>query len=278
MPEIALSTLLRAGTTLMRAARWDDATQLLSAADTADPAERLRITAAQAEIAVDQDFAQQTDTARETLQLLEKALAESPESTISWDLEFLKLRKDYAAALFAKDDTADPANHADRADHANDATLADRGEQLRSTAPDTARAGHAAFYVGLIADNLRDLTAEGFAAFADALELGQQSGDELLESLALRHLGGHAHTAGDLQLARSQWERSTELRQKTGHLFGVLAQQALLAVLANDEGRPTASTALATEIHRWSTQLHLPALMAQAGTLMKAPGAAHQAD
>ena len=53
-----------------------------------------------------------------------------------------------------------------------------------------------------------------------------------------------------LALARTHWERSTELRQKVGHLLGALAQQTLLAVLARDEGNPEASRALATEINR----------------------------
>jgi hypothetical protein len=84
----------------------------------------------------------------------------------------------------------------------------------------------------------------------------------------LRHLGDHAHTAGDLKLAREQWERSTELRQKVGHLLGALAQQALLSVLLRDEGDAAGSRALATEVNRWSNQVGLSFITRQTAELI----------
>jgi hypothetical protein len=92
--------------------------------------------------------------------------------------------------------------------------------------------------------------------------------------LALRHLGDHAHTAGDLKLARTHWERSTELRQQIGHLLGSLAQQALLAVLTKDEGNPAGAATLATEINRWSKQANLPWITAQTAALAGSGGGA----
>jgi hypothetical protein len=270
MVELPLSELVDAGTILMRAARWDDADRLLTAAETEHPAERAIVAITVAEIAVDQDFAQGSDTAGPALESAETALSEAPDPTLSWDLEFLKLRKDYGTALFA----ADHELHfgPDGRDPGVGEALAKRAEQLRLSALTDERTGHAAFYAGLIADNVRGLSAEAFASYTSALELGERSGDNLLESLALRHLGDHAHTVGDLVLARTQWERSTELRQKIGHLLGALAQQALLAVLARDEGNPAASAALATEVHRWSRQLNLDFLEAQAAELMNPSG------
>ena len=280
MAEIALSPVLESSTALMRAGRWSTATTLLQAVTPATPAERLAISAALAEVAVDQDFAQQTTDADHALAVLEEALAESSDAIIGWDLDFLRLRKDYGTALLAGGDELQPGTDdggpdedlAKRADapakRADAEVLAKRVEQLRDLAPDDARAGHAAFYAGVIADNLRELPADAFAAYTSALELGERSGDDLLVSLALRHLGDHAHTAGNLPLARTQWERSTELRQKVGHLLGTLAQQTLLAVLAKDEDNPTASRALATEVNRWSRQAALPWLEAQTAELM----------
>ena len=280
MAEIALSPVLESSTALMRAGRWSTATTLLQAVTPATPAERLAISAALAEVAVDQDFAQQTTNADHALAVLEEALAESPDAIIGWDLDFLRLRKDYGTALLAGGDELQPGTDdrgpdedlAKRTDapakRADAEVLAKRVEQLRDPASDETRAGHAAFYAGVIADNLRELPADAFAAYTSALELGERSGDDLLVSLALRHLGAHAHTAGDLPLARTQWERSTELRQKVGHLLGTLAQQTLLAVLAKDEGNPTASRALATEVNRWSRQAALPWLEAQTAELM----------
>ncbi|MFC5268644.1 hypothetical protein ACFPJ1_41620 [Kribbella qitaiheensis] len=283
MAEIALSPVLESSTALMRAGRWSTATTLLQAVTPATPAERLAIAAALAEVAVDQDFAQQTTNADHALAVLEEALAGSPDAIFGWDLDFLRLREDYGTALLTggeevqsgTDDRVPAEDLAKRADaeapakRADAEALAKRVEQLRDTAPDDARAGHAAFYAGVIADNLRELPADAFAAYTSALVLGERSGDDLLVSLALRHLGDHAHTAGNLSLARTQWERSTELRQKVGHLLGTLAQQTLLAVLAKDEGNPSASAALATEVNRWSRQAALPWLEAQSAGLMK---------
>ncbi|MEV6415328.1 hypothetical protein [Kribbella sp. NPDC051718] len=255
MTQIALSPLIRSGLCLMRAGRWDDATQLLAAAHPETPSERLALAAALAEVAVDQDFAQQTDHAGARLAVLAESLSDTPDAFISWDFAFLQLRKEYGTALVAHDVTEGPG-------------LAERANHLAKTAPDESRSGHAHFYAGVIADNLLEHPDDAFAAYTAALDLGERSGDDLLISLALRHLGDHAHTAGDLPLARAHWERSTELRQKVGHLLGALAQQTLLAVLARDEGNPAASKALATEVNRWSHQANIPWLQAQSADLM----------
>jgi tetratricopeptide (TPR) repeat protein len=256
MTQLALSPLVRSGLCLMRAGRWDDATQLLAAARPETPEERLALAAALAEVAVDQDFAQQTDHAGGRLEVLAGALSETPDACTGWDLAFLRLRNEYGIALLAGDrDSGDG--------------LAEQARQLAKTAPDDSRSGHASFYAGVIADNLLEHPDQAFAAYTTALELGERSGDDLLSSLALRHLGDHAHTAGDLALTRAHWERSTELRQKVGHLLGALAQQALLAVLARDEGNPAASKALATEVNRWSRQAQIHWLETQSADLMK---------
>jgi hypothetical protein len=139
---------------------------------------------------------------------------------------------------------------------------------LIEKAPDEARQGTANFYAGVIADNLHEQPAQEVEHYNAALELGEKCDDELLVSLALRHLGHHAHTAGDLALARSQWERSTELLQKVGHLRATLAQQAILATLLRDEGDTAGSRALATEVNRWGRQLDLPFVIQETAELM----------
>ena len=128
----------------------------------------------------------------------------------------------------------------------------------------------ASFYAGVIADNLQGAPEAAFVHFAAALRARREERRRAADaSLALRHLGDHAHTAGDLVLAREQWERSTELRQKVGHLLGALAQQALLAVLLRDEGDLAGSRALATEVNRWARQVELPFLVSQTDALLK---------
>jgi tetratricopeptide (TPR) repeat protein len=269
MAEIALPTVVEAGIALMRAGRWNAATNLLQAVTPTTRAERLTVAAVLAEVAVDQDFAQRTAHADGALAVLESALSEAPDAVAGWDHDFLRLRKDYGAALFTGEE---PKSGSDGRDPAESEALAKRADQLRESAPDDARSGHAAFYAGLIADNVLEIPEDAFASYTAALELGERSGDDLLASLALRHLGDHAHTAGNLALARTQWERSTELRQKVGHLLGALAQQALLAVLVKDEGNPTGSVTLATEVNRWARQAGLPWLEAQTSGLMQTVG------
>lgn len=262
MTQITLSAVLHSATTLMRSGRWADAADLLDAVSPADPTEHLALTALRAEVAVDQDFAQATDHGTAALELFEKALTDTPDETHRWDFAMLTLRKTYGTALRSADQPAEKV--------AQGNLLEQQAEALRDSAPDNARAGHASFYAGVIADNLVTQPTAAFAHYTTALELGERSGDKMVISLALRHLGDHAHTAGDLKLARAHWERSTELRQQIGHLLGSLAQQALLAVLIKDEGNPAGATALATEVNRWSRQVDLPWLVAQTAGLIPA--------
>ncbi|WP_350275333.1 tetratricopeptide repeat protein [Kribbella sp. HUAS MG21] len=250
MSHVAATDLVDAAVQLMRAGQWTAATDLLTAAHTDDPAERRTLALALAEVAVDQDFAQQTDHASAALAVAEQLSDDSS----TWDLELLKLRKDYGTALFGSPTGA--------------AGLADRARRLIAQAPDDRRRGTVSFWAGVMADNLLNRPDEAFAHYTTALELGEKTDDKLLTSYALRHLGDHAHTAGDLALARQHWERSTELRQQVGHLLGALAQQTLLAVLLRDEGDLAGARALATEVNRWARQVPIPSLVQQTGDLM----------
>jgi len=266
MVQLAVPELINAATHLMRAAQWTAATNLLRAASTDESADQRALALALAEVAVDQDFAQQTDHAEPDLAAVAQALETLPDATTSWDLGMLHLRKDYSTELFRSDRTSSGSVGRD---HTITARLSQRAAQLRDEAPDDSRRGLAAFYAGVIADNLVGDHKAAFAHYTMAFELGERASDDLLISLALRHLGDHAHTAGNLKLAREQWERSTELRQKVGHLLGALAQQALLAVLLRDEGDAAGSRALATEVNRWSGQVGLSFLSNQTAELMQ---------
>jgi tetratricopeptide (TPR) repeat protein len=243
MSHLAATDIATAAIHLMRAGQWTAATDLLNAAGTDDPAEHATLALTRAEVAVDQDFGRRTDHAS-------AALAAVPGD--SWDLALLEFRKDYAAALF----------------QAGDRDLRDRAHALIEQAPGDARRGTSSFWAGAMADNVYDDPAEACAHYELALKLGEQCGDELLVAQALRHLGYHAHAAGDLELARTQWERSTELLQKAGHLRPALAQQASLAVLLRDEGDAAGSRALATETNRWARQLDVPFIAQQTAELM----------
>ncbi|MGZ0153285.1 hypothetical protein ACXJJ3_39910 [Kribbella sp. WER1] len=220
---------------LMLAGHWAAASDLLAATPSDDPA----IALTRAAVAVDRDFGQDSDHAT-------AALAAVPED--SWDLALLKLRKDYADALF----------------RAGDGDLRDRMLTLIKDAPDDARRGTASFWAGAIADNVYEQPAEAIEHYTLALHLG----DELTKAQALRHLGHHSHAAGHLKLAREQWEQSTELFQQNGHLRPALAQQAHMAILLRDEGDEAGSAALATEVNRWARQLGIGFIADQTKDLM----------
>ncbi|WP_371403068.1 hypothetical protein OHA10_34890 [Kribbella sp. NBC_00662] len=254
MTQLAATAVVTAATRLMRAGQWPAATALLDAAEPADSGEHLALALARAEVATDQDFAQQTDHAPAAIAAAEAAVAGGASPEQAWDFAMLKLRKDYSAVLFGSG--------------TDDGDLRGRAQRLIADAPDDARRGAVAFYAGVMADNVYEQPEEAFAHYTTAYQLGEKAGDDLLMSYALRHLGDHAHTAGDLVLARQHWERSTELRQKVGHLLGALAQQTLLAVLLRDEGDAAGSRALATEVNRWATQVDLKFIVRETAGLM----------
>jgi hypothetical protein len=199
---------------------------------------------ARAEVAVDWDFGRGTDYASGAIAGVLGG---------SWELELLRFRKDYSVVLF----------------QGGDRKLKERARALIDTAPDGGRLAAAHFWVGAMADNVDEEPVEACAHYRIALELAEECGDELLMAQALRHLGHHAHAAGDLALARSQWERSTELLQKAGHLRPALAQQACLALLLRDEGDLAGARALASETNRWARQLGIPFIVQQTAELME---------
>jgi tetratricopeptide (TPR) repeat protein len=141
--------------------------------------------------------------------------------------------------------------------------LRDRAAGLVAAAPDRRRAARAAFYAGLIAGNLRGEPDLARDLFTRALAACRPGADDDFASEALRHLGGSAQAAGDLETARQQWERSAELAQHAGWLPLVLAQQALLADLAAARGDTAGASMLAREAGRWATSLGLARLRSE---------------
>jgi hypothetical protein len=245
MTHLAASAVVDVALQLMRAGRWGTATTLLTAARPEDRAEQLTLALARAELAADQDFWQQTDHWPAAFAEAEPLLDGEP----SWDLAFAEFRKDYATALFSGTGEA--------------GDLRERSLRLIDTAPDDGRLAAISFWAGVLADNLLDEPEAAYAYYKQALP-----GDELVTSYALRHLGDHAHTAGDLVLAREYWEQSTELREKVGHVPGALAQQVLLAMLLRDEGDEAGARAVATETNRWARQLGITFIIQQTAELM----------
>jgi tetratricopeptide (TPR) repeat protein len=257
--------IVAAATALTWAARWDIARRLLEVAQPAgagDPAAR-RLALAAAEAAVHHDFRTAGPRWAPDAIAAAEAVADPQDR---WRLDFLEVAHDYGRELIGEDGNLrfGPDGH----DPVRLAALAQRAEALVHAAPDVASAGWAAFYRGLISDNLIGDRDRAPRWLTQALEAAEQTGDDYLAGEALRHLGDHDEEAGDLEQARSRWERSAELWARAGNMAGVLAQQLLLAQLAIREGKAAAGSAIAQEVSRWAGAVGLALYQKQADTLL----------
>jgi len=250
--SVDVDSIIAAATALTWAARYDVARRLLdsafSAADGDAAARQLALAAAAT--AVHHDF--RTVGPRWAPGAIGDAETVT-DAQDRWQLDFLELQHDYGRELIGPDG----ARAADGRDPARAAVLARRAEALAASASDAADGGWAAFYRGLIDDNLTGDRDGAPRWLAQALDAAEQAGDDYLAGEALRHLGDHDEEAGELAQARARWERSTELWARIGNVTGVLAQQILLAQLAIREGRPVAGTAIAQEVSRWAGAIGL---------------------
>jgi tetratricopeptide (TPR) repeat protein len=136
------------------------------------------------------------------------------------------------------------------------ADLARRADDLQGDAPDQASRAHASFYRGLIADVLGD-GPDGPVRAAEYYRRALDTDDEFIRSFALRHLGALADDAGDHDQAVAMWREATRLRQRAGHVPGVLAQ---LILLAGD--LPTGEI-----VDDWADGLGIHALVARAAAI-----------
>jgi len=257
--------IIAAATALTWAARYDVARGLLgsavSAVDGAEAARRLALAAAAT--AVHHDF--RTVGPRWAPDAIAAAEIVAGHQD-RWRLDFLELQHDYGRELIGPD--GNPSFGPQGRDPARAAALAQRAEALLASASDMADAGWAAFYRGLIGDNLAGDRSGAPRWLAQSLEAAGQAGDDYLAGEALRHLGDHDEEAGELEQARVRWERSAELWARIGNVTGVLAQQILLAQLAVREGRPAAGTAIAQEVSRWAGALGLVLYQKHADALL----------
>lgn len=274
MADIPASDLVAAARALMLAGRWPQATALLAAATPSDDAERAVLAVAAAEVAVDQDFWCGTTHGAPALDRASAAIDSAP-AGLAFDLSFLALKHDYNEQLFGP--ASDSGSHLDPAtvswrDPAVASALAERASALRERAPDPARRACAAFYAGLIDELLRRDGAAGRLGYEQALQLGEESGDELIVSYACRHLGSLAFDDGDMDRARPLLRRSLELRQRLGCVPLVLAQQ--LAVAEADAAESAAGAAAAAGMVRdWAAAAFPDSWLVRAAASVAAPAA-----
>jgi tetratricopeptide (TPR) repeat protein len=294
---VAAGDILAAAAALTLAGRWDTARQLLVSARASGPggvtARRLALAASAT--AVHHDFrttgprwapdalAAAEKVVESVVESVAETFVESVAETAAgtsaaataagdaspadrWDLDFLTLQAEYDRELVGTDAT--PRFGPEGRDPARLAALARQAEALLPGAGDQGRGGWAAFYRGVIADNLIGDAGDARRWFEQALAAGEQAGDSYLLGEALRHLGDHDEGAGDLAGARAKWERSAEVWAAAGNVCGVLAQQLLLAHLALAEGQPAAGVAIATEVRRWARAAGLPLYAGSAEALI----------
>lgn len=100
---------------------------------------------------------------------------------------------------------------------------------FRATAEDDGLRGWGLFWQGIHAENIEDDIPTAAQYYRRALALAENGADILLESYVVRHLGGHAAEAGDLDEARRLFRRSLHLRSAVGVRPLVAAAQVALA-------------------------------------------------
>jgi tetratricopeptide (TPR) repeat protein len=262
--EVHAELVLGAAQELIRSGRWELADELLAATRTTDQAEQAALALGRARVAVELRQWRGAGDPADAVAAAAGHIAALADAAAAFDLELLRMFSDYWAELSAGGGPQlGPAGR-----HAGVlAELRDRSGRLAATAPDARRGARAAFYAGLVADNLCAEPDRAREMFTRALELCRPGADDDFAAEALRHLGGCALEAGDLALARQRWERSAELAQRAGWLPLALAQQALIAELAMREGDRAGAMMLGGEVRRWAAALGLGRLAAQAAAV-----------
>jgi hypothetical protein len=263
--KVGSGLVLAAARALIMAGQWDLADRLLAATETGDQAERAALALMRAQVAVELRQWRGTGDPASALDTAAALIAAAGDQEAAFDLELLRLFRDYWAELLPGDGTVHFGPGGRDAGVLDE--LRERAERLAAAAPDGRRAARATFYAGLVADNLCGEPGRAEALFTEALAACRPDRDDDFASEALRHLGGSAQAAGDLALARQRWESSAELAQRAGWLPLALAQQALLAELAADEGDRAGAGLLAREVGRWAAALGLRRLESQAGAV-----------
>lgn len=100
---------------------------------------------------------------------------------------------------------------------------------FRAAADDPGLHGWGLFWVGIYADNVDGDSQTARRFYDEALAVSLSRGDLLLESYAVRHLGGCAADSGDIATARRHLRRSLHLRSALGVRPQVVAAQVALA-------------------------------------------------
>ena len=123
----------------------------------------------------------------------------------------------------------------------------ERAADLYRSLGDDRGEAEAQFWIGCYHRVVHSDNTAAVPPLTAASELARKTGDQLILSYALRHLGIAAHMAGDFEDARALLEESTTLRRTLGFTAGVAANLVGLIYLAAAQGRSEDARALADE-------------------------------
>jgi hypothetical protein len=214
--------LLASARQLQRAGRWDQALDVLAAAD--DPAAR----DLSADLLADR-HSWRLDDRTEALAAIEAVRAGNEPLAI-----LLTAQVDYTARLFrlnAPPDTAGPLRDAPDlvADPVEDFLLAAKA------ADDTGLRDWALFWYAVSTENVRDDTGTARPVYAEVAARATERDEPLLASYANRHLGALAlYEDGDRETGLELLRRSVHERAAVGARPQIAAQQSLLAMALDD--------------------------------------------
>jgi tetratricopeptide (TPR) repeat protein len=133
---------------------------------------------------------------------------------------------------------------ADRVEDPQELELFERALALHQALADERGQAVAFFWIGCFHQVVRDDAEPAVSALTRSRELATKTGDDLILSYALRHLGIAAHGLGNLDEARALLEESTALRRTLGFTAGVAANLVGLIYLSDgDKARALADEA-----------------------------------
>jgi tetratricopeptide (TPR) repeat protein len=136
---------------------------------------------------------------------------------------------------------------ATRGEDPRELPLFERALELYRSVGDERGQSEAFFWIGCFHQVIRDDHEAATEALTLSRALATNTGDDLILSYALRHLGIAEHMAGHLDEARALLEESTRLRRELDFLPGVAANLIGLIYIASTQDRLDDARALADE-------------------------------
>ena len=204
---------------LADAGEWDEAKAVLQEqlTKTKDAAEAARLKAELAHLASDRNtyFHKDESSVVAALEEARSAVQASNDKRALATLEMAEGRFTYWKALDKTKDWGLPTEDFDRA------------LQIYKELGDEIGLGEAMFYRGLVYQ-MQEENPRALQIFEQALVLTKKTGDERMQSFVVRHIGYLQQTAGEIDAARANFQKSLQLRQ--GNEMKVFVPFALIAL------------------------------------------------